>query len=389
MSSDGSRSLQDAYAARDQRGSSGSQWRSAAPVLLLVAVVAAAVAAGTVLALGPSSGAEVQPAEHDITVDGDADGYADLYAASMPSTVSIYSFGPEGDSQGTGFVYDGKGHIVTNHHVIQNAGGEVYIKYANGEWTTAEVVGADAYTDLAVLMPEERPSYASPLPMADALPSPGERVVALGSPSDLQGSMTAGTVSGVERSMATRSGFSIPDMVQTDAALNPGNSGGPLLSTEGKVVGVNRAKQGENIGFAISSRMTDRVVQSLIESGDHSHPMVGIRTIEMSPTIAHANDMELQTGILVTEAMDDSPAGGHLNGGDGETVTYEGDEYPKGGDLIIALDDRPITNNEELASYLMRQKSPGDEVTFTVIRNGEKMDVTFELGERPPFNAGP
>ena len=389
MSSDSSRSLQDAYSARDQRGSGGPQWRSIAPVFILVAVIAAAVAAGTVLALAPTSGAEVQPADHDITVDGDAGGYAELYAAAMPSTVSIYSFGPDGDSQGTGFVYDSKGHIVTNHHVIQNAGDEVYIKYADGEWTTAKVVGADAYTDLAVLMPEERPSYASPLPLADALPAPGERVVALGSPSNLQGSLTSGTVSGVERSMTNRSGFSIPDMVQTDAALNPGNSGGPLLSTDGEVVGVNRAKQGENIGFAISARMTDRVAQSLIETGDHRHPLVGIRTIEMSPTIAHANDMDLQTGILVTEAMADSPAGGHLKGGNGETVTYEGEEYPKGGDLIVALDGRSITNNEELASYLMRQKSPGDEVTFTVIRDGEKMDVTFELGERPPFNAEP
>lgn len=356
-------------------------------VLSVVLVIGLLIGGAGIAALDVGTSNTAPPPAPD-TVVSESD-YTPVYENTSKSVVSIYANGPNGtSSQGSGFVYDANGHVVTNWHVISN-GDDIHIRYSNGEWATAEVVGTDAYTDLAVLKVSDRPDYAKPLPVADGVPDVGMRVMALGSPDDLRGSMTVGVVSGVNRSMQTPQGFVIPDMVQTDASLNPGNSGGPLVTTDGTVVGVNRARQGENIGFAVSGRIIHAVVPSLLEDGAHRHSLVGIRGTPMSPTVAEANGMDLRDGILVTEVVEGGPSDGVLQGGGGESIEHNGFEVYKGGDLIIAVDGNPITTNEGLTSYLMRQTQPGDTVEFTIIRDGERQTVEVTLSERPPYGGSP
>ncbi|WP_417448683.1 S1C family serine protease [Halorussus caseinilyticus] len=255
--------------------------------------------------------------------------YERLYDEAIPSTVSVYATvetddGTRPSGTGSGFVYD-DGHVVTNQHVVappvrgprggpngrrqrrQSDSGKsvvgrtVEIRFSEGEWRTGEVVGADAYTDLAAVRVEDVPAYAEPLPVADENPVPGQRVAALGNPMGLDGTITAGIVSGVNRTTPTEAGFTIPDAIQTDAAINPGNSGGPLVTTDGEVVGVNRAKQGENIGFAVSPAIVTRVVPELVASGEYRHSYLNVRTVNVSPTVAEANDLDEPAGVLVAD----------------------------------------------------------------------------------------
>lgn len=410
-SDESSQSLKDTYSlsrrASHSSGPSGDSSdddfplssRTLVVVIIGAALVSAVATAGGLMAVasGPSDNTVVSttaPSSNTPVVvngsSGASSGYSTLYNETIKSTVSVYAMNNESGpgSQGSGFVYDKQGRIITNHHVVKN-GETFYIQFSDGEWSKATLVGSDPYTDLAVLKVKDKPDYAVPLPLSKTLPHEGAKAFVIGSPTGLRGSITSGLVSGTERSMQTRAGFSIPDMIQTDAALNPGNSGGPLVNREGEVIGVNRARQGENIGFAISARMTDKIAKSLIEDGKHEHPLVGIRTVGLSPRIAQANNLSSTNGVLVTEVMGDSPADGNLQGANGTTVKMYGDELPLGGDVIVALDGHEIANNEELASYLMLHKSPGEEVTVTVLRDGERVNETFELGKRPPFGGAP
>jgi S1-C subfamily serine protease len=177
-------------------------------------------------------------------------------------------------------------------------------------------------------------------------------------------------------------------MIQTDASLNPGNSGGPLVGTDGVVLGVNRARQGENLGFAISGRVIHAVVPTLITDGHIIHSLVGMRGTTMTPTVADANGLELRDGILVTEVVENGPVDGVLEGSGGEMTTYKGYEVYKGGDVITAIDGHEVSSNEMLTSYLIRETTPGDTVTLSLIRNGELTTVDVTLGERPPYNSG-
>ena len=321
----------------------------------------------------------------------EAANYSTVYETTNPSVVSIYVTTPSGaTSQGSGFVYDSAGRIVTNWHVINTANSDtIYVRYTDGTWAEATLLGSDPYTDLSVLRAESVPESATPLPVSDEVPSVGTKVVAIGTPDGLRGSMSVGVVSGVNRSMSTPQGFLIPDMIQTDASLNPGNSGGPLVSTDGVVVGVNRARQGENIGFALSGRVITAVVPTLIQDGRIEHSLIGMRGIPMTPTVAEANGISLRNGILVTEVVEDGPSAGQLEGAGGEFTQYNGREVYKGGDVITAIDGHELGSNEMLTSYLIRETSPGDTVTLTVIRNGEELDVDITLGTRPAYNSSP
>jgi len=291
---------------------------------------------------------------------------------SLQSVVTIYSGQNEGiKSQGTGFVYD-NGYIMTNHHVIDGSN-ELYIKYNGGIWTDATLVGSDEYTDIAILEPQNVPSYAESLTLMEDIPVRGNPVIALGSPVGLSGSVTTGIISGTNRVMSTETEFTIPDSIQTDAALNQGNSGGPLVMTNtGKVAGVNTATEGENIGFAVSARLADAMGQSIIETGDHEHSYVGIRTIELSPIVNIQDDIDVEKGLLVEEVVD-----GSLN--DGVLRTREDADLP---DVIVGINGNDIHTNEGLTSYLMRETTPGDTVNLDVYRNGTVQNVNIELGSR-------
>lgn len=308
-----------------------------------------------------------------------------LYEEAIPSVVSIYVTPAEGADPrragtGSGFVYDRAGHVVTNHHVVGDAT-DVELRFSHGEWTTGVVVGRDAHTDLAVVRVDDLPPGAEPLSIAAEPPSPGRPVAALGNPMGLDGTITTGVVSGTNRSTPTGSGFTIPDTVQTDAAINPGNSGGPLLTLDGEVVGVNRAKQGDNIGFAVSAAIVRRVVPELLAAGAFDHSYLRIRTVDVSPTVAEANGLEEPRGVLVVDAPD-----GPLRGSDA-TRRIRGREIPVGGDVIVGIDGEEIRSHEELQRHLIVETRPGEELAVELVRDGERVVERATLGERPGVDA--
>ncbi|WP_227377036.1 S1C family serine protease [Haladaptatus halobius] len=311
--------------------------------------------------------------------------YEQLYTETIPSVVSVYVTprnvaGRARSGAGSGFVYDREGHVVTNHHVVSGSD-EVELRFSQGDWRSGGVVGRDIDTDLAVVQVADLPEYANPLPVAADEPKPGQRVAALGNPMGLDGTITTGIVSGTNRSLPTGNGFAIPDTVQTDAAINPGNSGGPLVTLDGEVVGVNRARQGDNIGFAISAAIVGRVVPDLIADGYYRHPYLKVSTLDVSPLVAEANGLAETGGVLVVDVRL-GPASGALVGCEAVRV-LRGREIPVGGDVIVGVDDRAVRSHEELMRYLITETHPGEVVEVKLVRDGRRTTEPVTLGERP------
>ena len=312
--------------------------------------------------------------------------YERLYRETIPSVVSVYVT-PEDDGRGergrhgagSGFVYD-RTHVVTNQHVVGDAT-EVDLRFSERDWRRGRVVGTDAYTDLAVVAVDDLPVYATPLELVEENPAPGSPVAALGNPMGLDGSISSGIVSGSARSMPTGNGFAIPDTVQTDAPINPGNSGGPLVTLDGRVVGVNRARTGDNIGFAVSAEVVRRIVPELIETGEVRHSYLRIRTLDVSPPVVEANGLDETGGVLVVD-VSLGPASGALVGCERTTVV-RGREIPTGGDVIVAIDGRPVDSRESLMRHLLLETAPGEEVTVELVRGGEQLTERVTLAERP------
>jgi S1-C subfamily serine protease len=187
---------------------------------------------------------------------------------------------------------------------------------------------------------------------------------------------------GVGRWVGAKSGYSSPDTVPGRTGIHPDNSGGPLVSMDGAVVGVNRARGGENVGFAISTAIVKRVVPALIRRGSYAHSYVGILSVEVTPAVAEANDLSTVTGLHVVDTPAGGPAEGVLQGADSQTLV-DGRTVRTGGDVILAIDGQSIQSHQDLARYLALQTSPGQTVTFTVLRNGTRQSVELTLGERP------
>lgn len=307
-----------------------------------------------------------------------------VYQKIEPSLVTIYassntnmnmsSSSPV--SQGSGFVYSGN-YIVTNYHVIDLAlrseNSEVFARFYDGEWKQASIKGHDESTDIAVLQFENEGEYPSLKLLDNELPRVGDRVLAAGSPRGFEDSITTGIISGTQRTMrSTKTQYSIPDTIQTDAALTQGNSGGPLVNMDGTVVGINRAVQ-DNIGLAVSSRLTHRIANSLIDTGDHQHPFIGVSTVEFNPASPTYDIDVVDQGIMVVETLEGSPASEVLQGGNNSNP----------GDIIRTIDGVEVNDNEDLSSYLLRKKAPEETIELGIIRNGEEKTVSFKLGERP------
>jgi S1-C subfamily serine protease len=298
------------------------------------------------------------------------DTYTAVYEETIPSVVLVRVYGPGGPlGQGSGFVFPDGSHVVTNQHVV-DGGRTVRVRFHDGTWAEAELRGTDVYSDLAVLR-VDAPETAPPLALVDREPPIGTQVVALGAPFSLGGSVSAGIISGVDRSLPSQTGFSIPDTVQTDAAVNPGNSGGPLVSLGGEVVAV------------ISAALTRRVVPALIERGEYDHAYMGVRLLDVVPAVAQANDLDRVRGVLVASVLPDGPAAGALQGS-GREATALGQRVPVGGDVVLALDGRPTPSQGALATHLAIRTEPGDTLDVRVLRDGEERTVSFELGARPP-----
>ena len=339
---------------------------------------------------------------HDTTILGDETSYTakgnlnlvQLFEKSEAGVVKIgVQRGPDGPrdtpGMGSGFVYDNLGHIITNAHVVEGAS-KATVTFLDGTQYDAEIIGKDKFTDIAVIKVSEKPRLLHPLQMGDSSQlHVGEPVAAIGNPFGLSGSMTSGIVSQIGRLLPTQdSGFSIPDVIQTDAAINPGNSGGPLLNMKGEVIGINTAIQsisGEfsGIGFAVPSNTALKIVPGLIEDGEYKHPWIGISGRDIDTDLARVLNLKDAKGFLVITVVDGSPADKAGLNGMTETQVIDGKEYPANGDIIISVDDKEVRKISDILVHLQREKSVGDTMHLCVLRDGEFMNISLELVERP------
>ncbi|WP_276250730.1 S1C family serine protease [Haloarcula rara] len=324
-----------------------------------------------------------RPSETGAGVDHEGEGsvYTEVYDNVADGVVSIEVYDDTTrPSSGSGFLIDGN-YIVTNEHVV-DAGDTVYVRYVGTDWREVSVAGTDVYSDLAVIDVENTPDASDPLTWVNSRPAIGTRVVAIGNPFGLSGSVSEGIVSGVDRTLRGANNFSIAAGIQTDAAVNPGNSGGPLVDLDGNVVGVINSGGGDNVGFAISAQLAQRVIPALIEDGSYDHPYMGVGLSNVSPVIAEANDLEQASGVYINSVRSDGPSDGVLEGSTG-TARVDGVEVGTGGDVVRRLDDTPTPTRQDLAAYLALETSPGDTLSVTVQRDGGRQTVEITLGTRP------
>jgi S1-C subfamily serine protease len=309
------------------------------------------------------------------TADSDGLTIGEIYERAHRGVVEITAGSGGGQAQGSGFVYDADGHIVTNQHVVGGAG-TISVQFSDGSTHRAELVGTDPSTDLAVIRVDAPESLLQPLQLGDSAEvAVGDAVVAMGSPFGFEGTVTSGIVSALHRQMTAPNNFTINDSIQTDAAINHGNSGGPLLDGNGRVIGVNAQIESESggndgVGFAIPSNTVDAIVTQLIETGEAEHAYLGIKMTEV------------EDGVVVTEVRPDGPADkAGLRAATGVS-TQDGQEVPTGGDVIVEFDGSSITSSAELQSAV-DSKRPGDTATITVLRDGERETLEVTLGSRP------
>jgi len=323
----------------------------------------------------------------------------DIYEKSNPGVVAIQVLTESGSGLGSGFVLDKEGHIITNYHVVEGET-ELEVDFATGFKTRGEVVGIDTDSDLAIIKVDAPAEELHPLPLGDSSEiKVGQTVVAIGSPFRFNGTMTTGIVSSLGRTLESLrqapggSNFSAGDIIQTDAAINPGNSGGPLLNLDGEVIGVNRAIRTFNftsdaeplnsgIGFAIAINIVKRVAPSLISEGKYDYPYLGISSLsDLSLLQQEALQLPQSSGAYVTTVTPESPA--DRAGVRGGTVPTDFPTLFSGGDLIIAIDGDPIQTFNDLLSYLIHNKNPGDTIIMTILRDNQEIEVELTLDKRP------
>ncbi len=292
---------------------------------------------------------------------------------------------------GSGFVFDKKGHIITNSHVVKDVK-KVVVTFLDGRSYNAEIIGFDEFTDIGVVKVNADLSLLQPLTLGDSSNlKVGEPIAAIGNPFGLSGSMTSGIVSQLGRLLPSGAGYSIPDVIQTDAAINPGNSGGPLLNMRGEIVGINTAIQsttGEftGVGFAVPSQTIAKIVPSLIENGKYHHPWIGISGRDIDPDLAKVLNLNDAVGFLVITVVENSPAAKAGIHGSDKTVQVEGVNYPIGGDIILSVDGKQVRKIDDILIHLQRAKSVGDEMNLEILRDGRTTNVTITLEERPNGN---
>jgi len=273
-------------------------------------------------------------------------------------------------AQGSGFVYDFNGHIITNDHVVQEAD-EIIVTFTTGTQEKAALLGRDPYSDIAVLKVNLPPETLHPVVLGNSSTLiVGEPVVAIGNPFGLSGTITAGIVSQVGRDLSAPGGYRIVDVIQIDAAINPGNSGGPLVNMWGEVVGMNTAiiSGSTGVGFAIASDTIRREIYSLITTGSYAHPWLGIMGSDLDVDTAESLGLNITYGIHISEVIAGSPAasgGIHIN------------------DVLITIDNTTIRNFTDLSVYMERYTQPGSQVMITVLRDQHQTTLQIILGERP------
>ncbi len=319
----------------------------------------------------------------------------ELYAKVNPSVVNITIYQEQngeltGVGQGSGFVFDDQGYIVTNAHVVHGAEA-VDVTFSDGTVLEGEIVGEDFNSDLAVVNVGELPAGVEPLTLGNMESlAVGQTVVAIGNPFGLAGTLTRGIISALGRTIPALTPFSIPQSIQTDAAINPGNSGGPLLNLQAEVIGVNAqietggtTRSNLGVGFAIPVSIVKIVVPDLIEKGAHEWAWLGVRGSDVTPILVEAMKLPEKRGAYFAEIVPDGPAAkAGLLGAD-ENVAVDKRRIEIGGDVVLAIDGQPVSSFDDLLIYIALQTQPGQDVTITVLRDGKPIDVKVTLEERP------
>jgi S1-C subfamily serine protease len=324
-----------------------------------------------------------------------------IYASRSPGVVTIYSQYGSGSSaqiaQGSGFVVSRDGYILTNSHVVTNAGDStsvhgadhVYVEFQDLDRVPAKIVGWDIFDDVALIKVDPKDHPVSPVPLGDsAAVSVGEPVAAIGSPFGQEDSLGVGVVSATHRSIASlTSKYSLVDAIQTDAPINHGNSGGPLFDARGRVIGINaqiRSDSGtaEGVGFAVPIDSARRSMQQLIADGKVSYAYVGIVTTNLTPAYAKHFHYGANQGAAVTSIVKGSPADkAHIHAPSG-SGTYLGVGFPVGADVITAIDGIPVRNSEDVVRVVTERVSPGETAAFTIVRGNQRLQVPVRLSQR-------
>lgn len=395
-----------------------------APVAV-VSIVSAVLGAGLVLAVGSAfdwigtGGTEtvvvettvrdesvsVPPPQAAKPLPGNAFDPAQIYAARAHGVVTIFSlFGARtatgATGQGSGFVVSPEGYILTNSHVITNAGegvqgtavraaDEVFVEFSDGDAVAARVVGWDVFDDVALLKVEPGAHALSPLPLGDsAKVRVGEPVAAIGSPFGAESSLAVGVVSATKRSIgAITSRYQLVDAIQTDAPINRGNSGGPLLDAGGRVIGINaqiRSDTGlsQGVGFAVPVNAAKRSMKELIEKGEVSYAFVGISTDDLTPALGRHLRLAARRGALIAEVPAGPAQEAGMRGGT-RRIVFQGREVTVGGDVVVAVGGRPVRSGDDLVRIVTNDLRPGETVVFTVVRGSRRLDLRVAVGERP------
>ena len=325
-----------------------------------------------------------------------------IYDRLAPGVVTVISLFGEGDGPlgsqqgglGSGFVLDGDGYIATNTHVVTSGQGlsrarQVYVDFADGNRVTARIVGIDPNADVALLKIDPQGLSLTPLELGDlAQLQVGDPVAAIGSPFGEEQSLTVGVISALDRDIASLTDFGIGHAIQTDAAINRGNSGGPLLDAHGRVIGINaqiktETGEGAGVGFAIPVDTVQRSLDQLREDGEAEYGYLGVSTQELYPQLAERLGLDVEVGALVSEVVEDSPADdAGLTAGD-DLIDFQGQtDIAVDGDVIVAVNGDDLTRTADLAD-LISLLEPGEQVELGILRDGEKRTIDVELGERP------
>jgi S1-C subfamily serine protease len=326
---------------------------------------------------------------------------AAIYASRAAGVVTLYAdLGPDGTSQGSGFVVDDDGTILTNAHVVTNVATSrdvrgarrVFVEFRDRDRAPATIVGWDLFSDVAVVRLEASEHALSPVPLGDSSSVVvGEPVAAIGSPFNEQSSLSVGVVSATGRSIdSLTSRYRVADALQVDAPINRGNSGGPLFDAAGRVIGINaqiRSDSGtaEGVGFAIPINIARRALDQLVRTGRVAYAYIGITTQDVTPGLADALGFAADRGALVVQVEPDSPASRAGLRAGSETTSWNGLDVTSGGDLIVAIDGRPVRGAGDVSRLVADELLPGQTASFTVLRGGtNRRTVSVTLVDRPP-----
>ncbi|MBK5219039.1 MAG: trypsin-like peptidase domain-containing protein [Thermoleophilia bacterium] len=326
----------------------------------------------------------------------DGDGVA-FISAEMPASES-QSFSPFGEPEsegggtatGSGFVIDDEGHVLTNNHVVEGAS-KITVKLGDSETShSAEVVGTDPATDVALLKVDAPADQLHPLTLGrSAQMEVGDPVVAIGNPFGLDRTVTSGIVSALQREIQAPNGFSITNVIQTDAAINPGNSGGPLINGAGEVIGINSqietgggSSGNVGIGFAIPIDTVKAEIDQLMKTGEVEHAFLGISGVSITPELAQAVNLPAKEGVLVQEVVKDGPSDKAGVVGGKTTATIGGAEINLGGDIVTEIDGKKVADMEEIVA-IVNEAEPGDSLELTLLRGGAEKSATVTLADRP------